>query len=135
MLTLAPAPTLHDLDQLIADTARAGVRVHLTVTGLAEPLPSGVDRSAFRIVQEALTNVVRHANTASAVVSLSYTSSELVIGVTDDGCGPAAGLVVGHGLAGIRERVALHGGRVAFGPGTDGGFQVHARLPLPGLGA
>jgi signal transduction histidine kinase len=132
---LAPAATVGDLDRLVTETARAGVRVDVATTGEVRPLPPGLDGSAFRIVQEALTNVVRHARTDAARVALRYGPRELSVVVTDDGCGPAASMVSGHGLVGIRERVALHGGTLAAGPGPDGGFQVDARLPLTDPGA
>jgi signal transduction histidine kinase len=132
---LGPAATVRDLDRLVAETARAGVRVDVATTGEVLPLPPGLDGTAFRIVQEALTNVVRHARTGAARVALGYGQRELSVVVTDDGCGPRAGTVPGHGLVGIRERVALHGGNLAAGPGPDGGFQVDARLPLPDPGA
>jgi signal transduction histidine kinase len=136
---LAPAPGLARLDRLIERTCGAGVRVTLEVTGHVRPAPAGVDLSAFRIIQEALTNVVKHAGTgASCVVGVSYTDADLVIRVTDDGGLPAAlppGGVgtagTGHGIIGMRERVHLCGGTFSAGPLPDGGFQVTAVLPLP----
>jgi signal transduction histidine kinase len=90
-----------------------------------------VDISAYRIVQEALTNVLKHAGQASAQVSVRCGADEVLIEVTDDGDGPqAAGPTGGHGLAGMRERVALFGGELTAGPKPDGGFAVRARLPL-----
>ena len=136
---LAPAPGLAGLDKLIDRTRGAGVQVTLEVCGHARPAPAGVDLSAYRIVQEALTNVVRHAGTgASCVVSVAYTDSDLVIRVTDDGGLPVTLSVVsvatagsGHGIIGMRERVHLCGGSFSAGPLPDGGFQVMASLPLP----
>ena len=136
---LSPAPGLAGLDRLIERTRGAGVRVTLEVSGDGRPLPAGVDLSAYRIIQEALTNVVRHAGTgATCVVSLSYTDSDLVIRVTDDGARPAAPHSVsvaaqgtGHGIIGMRERVNLCGGTFGAGHLPDGGFQVTAALPLP----
>ena len=136
---LAPAPGLVGLDKLIERTRGAGVQVTLEVCGHARPAPAGVDLSAYRIVQEALTNVVRHAGTgASCVVSVAYTDSDLVIRVTDDGGLPVTLSVVsvaaagsGHGIIGMRERVHLCGGSFSAGPLPGGGFQVMATLPLP----
>ncbi len=136
---LAPAPGLAGLEKLIDRTRGAGVQVTLEVCGHARPAPAGVDLSAYRIVQEALTNVVRHAGTgASCVVSVSYTDADVVIRVTDDGGLPVtlpsvsvASTGSGHGLIGMRERVHLCGGSFRAGPLPDGGFQVMAALPLP----
>jgi signal transduction histidine kinase len=139
---LAPAPGLDGLGRLIERTSGAGVRVALEVSGHPRPAPAGVDLSAFRIIQEALTNVVKHAGTgARCAVSLSYTDADLVIRVTDDGglpaVLPAAGAAApgtGHGIIGMRERVHLCGGTFGAGPLPDGGFQVTATLPLPAAG-
>ncbi len=143
---LAPAPGLAALDRLISRTRGAGVRLVLEVSGQARPALAGVDLSAFRIIQEALTNVVKHAGTgADCVVSLTYTDADLVIRVTDDGGrAAAAGLGggrlgdmcatgTGHGIIGMRERVNLCGGTFAAGPRPEGGFQVTATLPLPAI--
>jgi signal transduction histidine kinase len=136
---LAPAPGLAGLGRLIERTRGAGVRVRLELAGHTRPAPAGVDLSAFRIIQEALTNVVKHAGTgASCVVSVCYTDADLVIRVTDDG-GPAedpsrggmATAGTGHGIIGMRERVHLCGGSFSAGPLTERGFQVVAMLPLP----
>ena len=136
---LSPAPGLAGLDRLIERTRGAGVRVTLEVSGQRRPAPAGVDLSAYRIVQEALTNVVRHAGTgARCVVSLGYTDSDLVIRVTDDGGLPAAlpaasaaAPGTGHGIIGMRERVHLCGGTFERRAAPGGGFQVTAALPLP----
>ena len=136
---LAPAPGLAGLDRLIERTRGAGVRVRLEVAGHARPAPAGVDLSAFRIVQEALTNVVKHAGTsACCVIGLSYTDADLVIRVTDDGGlplllppGGAPTTGTGHGIIGMRERVHLCGGTFSAGPLLERGFQVMAALPLP----
>jgi signal transduction histidine kinase len=136
---LAPAPGLARLDRLIDRTSGAGVQVTLEVSGRARPAPAGVDLSAFRIIQEALTNVVKHAGTgARCVVSLWYTDADLVIRVTDDGGLPAAfpGVAAagtGHGIVGMRERVHLCGGTFGAGPLPGSGFQVTATLPLPAV--
>jgi signal transduction histidine kinase len=138
---LAPAPGLAGLDRLVERTRGAGVRVTLEVSGPPRPAPAGVDLSAYRIIQEALTNVVRHAGTgARCVVSVGYTDSDLVIRVTDDGGLPVALPSVsvaahgtGHGIIGMHERVHLCGGTFSAGPLPDGGFQVTAALPLPAV--
>jgi len=98
------------------------------------PLPAAVDLAAYRIIQESLTNTIRHAGPATAAVSLGYQDDELRIDVTDTGRGQPviAGNGGGHGLAGMRERAAAVGGTVEAGPGPSGGFRVAARLPLAG---
>jgi signal transduction histidine kinase len=133
-----PVPGTVRLDDLIAGARRAGLETTLTVTGDPVPLPSAVDLAAYRIIQESLTNTIRHAGPATATVSLGYQTDELRIDVTDTGRGqdsgrgqPAiAGNGGGHGLAGMRERAAAVGGTVEAGPGPAGGFRVAARLPL-----
>jgi signal transduction histidine kinase len=128
---LGPAPGLHQLDQLIEHTSRAGVEVRLTVKGQPVDLPAGVELSAYRIVQEALTNVVKHAATGTAEAFVDYQQAELAVTVVDRGVGcPEGTLGIGHGLVGIRERVALYGGSLRAGPLPDRGFEVSARLPL-----
>ncbi|MFF1556499.1 sensor histidine kinase [Streptomyces sp. NPDC058279] len=128
----APAPGLADLDRLAAATSDAGIRVDVRRTGERRPLPADIDLSAFRIVQEALTNVVRHAGTGSCRVAIDYGEEELCVEVVDDGRG-ATGSSPGHGfgLVGMRERVGLLHGRLSAGPRPEGGFRVAARLPLP----
>jgi signal transduction histidine kinase len=136
---LSPVPGLADLDRLIADTAVAGVIVEVDVEGEARPLPPAADLSAYRIVQEALTNVVRHAGPTRARVLIGYRPAELSIEVTDDGprgprpsdraprpIAPAGG---GHGLIGMRERAALFGGKLEAGPHAAG-FRVRVTLPV-----
>jgi signal transduction histidine kinase len=138
-----PAPGLAYLDSLIDGARRAGLSTTVKVTGDRCQLPPAADLAAYRIVQESLTNVIRHAGPATASVSLSYTGTELVIEVTDTGRatagaatgGAAAGSAAagdggGHGLLGMRERAASVGGTVTAGPATAGGFRVLARLPL-----
>jgi signal transduction histidine kinase len=133
--SLAPVPGLADLDTLLAELAKAGLAVRLRVEGTASPLPAGVDLSAYRIVQEALTNVVKHAGPASAQVTVGYHDQDITVEVTDDGRGstPPTGdgqARVGHGLIGMRERVAAFGGDLEAGPRPGGGFRVAARLPF-----
>jgi len=104
-------------------------RWSLVVDGTPRPLPAGVALSAYRIVQEALTNVLKHAGPAAATVSLRYGDRQLEVRVADDGVGGEPG-GEGHGLLGMRERVALAGGKLDVGPRPEGGFVVDARLPL-----
>ncbi|KHD75401.1 hypothetical protein MB27_23130 [Actinoplanes utahensis] len=125
-----PAPGLADLDDLVARSAQAGVRVRLRRHGDPVPLPPDIDLSAFRIVQEAVTNVIRHAGTDDCDVDIRQDAGTLTIEVADDGQGPAAG--AGNGLTGMRERVSLLGGEFDAGARPDGGFRVAARIPLPG---
>src|SRR5690348_1455703 len=129
-----PAPGTAQLEDLIAGARRAGLETTLTVTGDPVPLPAAVDLAAYRIVQESLTNAIRHAGPATAAVSLGYAHDELRIEVTDTGRGPVppAGHNGGHGLAGMRERAATVGGTLETGPAAAGGFRVAARLPLGG---
>jgi signal transduction histidine kinase len=133
--SLAPVPGLADLEALLAEVAKAGLAVRLRVEGTPAPLPAGLDLSAYRIVQEALTNVVKHAAPARAQVTIRYCDRELMVEVIDDGRGAAAvagdGRVgAGHGLVGMQERVAAFGGDLEVGPRPNGGFRVAARLPL-----
>jgi signal transduction histidine kinase len=132
---LTPVPGLADLDSLLAEVAKAGLGVRLRVEGTPSPLPAGVDLSAYRIVQEALTNVVKHAGPARAQVTVGYGDQEVTVEVTDDGRGVGAlagdgRAGVGHGLIGMRERVAAFNGDLEAGPRPGGGFRVAARLPL-----
>jgi signal transduction histidine kinase len=125
------APGLAD----IADLAeRAGLRVDVAVRGMPRELPAGVDLAAFRIVQEALTNVVKHAGTGHGRVIVTYSDATVAIEVTDDGAGAAGGGDEGHGLIGMRERVALYGGEFSAGPLPGRGYRVSASLPI-GAGA
>jgi len=129
----APQPTLADLDDLVAGVTAAGLPVTLRVQGTRRPLPPSLDLSAYRIVQEALTNSLKHAGPAHAEVVLCYGKDDLEVTVTDDGSASAPGRQrrrSGQGLVGMRERVALFGGELHAGPRPQGGFAVHARLPL-----
>ena len=142
-----PAPGLADLDRLVARIANAGVRVDLRVRGTRRELPPGIDLSAFRIVQEALTNVVKHADTPCCQVTVCYGADEVSVEIVDEGRGgqvpavaaghgPAAGaagggeVAGGHGLIGMRERVSLYGGELTAAPLPERGFRVAARLPV-----
>ncbi|GAB7045135.1 heme exporter protein CcmD [Catenuloplanes indicus] len=126
---LRPAPGLADLDQLVAAATAAGVAVDLTVSGEQRTLAADVELSAYRIIQESLTNVLRHADAETCRISVDYGPGELAIEVADDGCGgdPATG---GFGLTGLRERVALVNGTITAGTRRGGGFRVAARLPV-----
>jgi signal transduction histidine kinase len=129
----APSPGLAQLDGVIADTTHAGVRVDLEVAGEPRELPQSVDLAAYRIIEEALTNVVRHARAARAQVTISYRPSEVLIEIVDDGPGDAArqrSRSGGNGLLGMRERAATLGGELGAGPTPAGGFRVEARLPI-----
>jgi signal transduction histidine kinase len=132
----APAAGLAQLDSLVAGAEATGLNVRARVEGTPRPLPAGTDLAAFRIVQESLTNVTRHAGPATATVLLAYGERDLTIQVDDDGRGveppSAAGVPLrpGRGLVGMRERVAAVGGELTTGPRPGGGFRVQARLPL-----
>ena len=129
---LGPAPGLADIDRLAATAWDAGVRVEVDVDwrGSREPLPADIDLSAFRIIQEAVTNVVRHARTDQCRVSIGQQDGQLSIEITDSGRGgSAAG--TGYGITGMRERAALLGGDLSAGPRPGGGFRVTARLSVP----
>jgi signal transduction histidine kinase len=127
---LSPSPGLADIERLAAATAGAGVRVDVRFSGEQRPVPADIDLSAYRIVQEALTNVVRHAGTGRCRVAIDYGDEELSVEVVDDGCGTSES-DHGFGLIGMRERVGLLGGHLSIGPRPEGGFRVAARLPLP----
>jgi signal transduction histidine kinase len=138
---LAPAPGLGDLDRLIQRTSGAGIHVTLRRSGRIRPVPAGIDLSAYRIIQEALTNVVKHAGAdAHCEVSVGYGDDAIEVQVTDDGgqslvlarAGAAPAPSSGHGLIGMRERVSLCGGEFSAGPLESAGFQVVAALPLHG---
>jgi signal transduction histidine kinase len=125
----APQPGLDQLPGLVAQIGRAGLPVELVVQGRPRPLPAGVELSAYRIVQEALTNALKHAGAARATVVLGYCAGGLELRVSDDGRGAPAGVVAGQGLVGMGQRAALLGGQLVTGPGPQGGFQVTATLP------
>jgi len=128
----APQPTLAELDELVTQVREAGVPVELHIEGRQVALPPGVAVSAYRIVQEALTNVLKHAGPANARVIVRYASRELELEIADDGQGPQAG-DAGHGLVGMRERVALYDGEFDAGARNGGGFVVRVRLPLAAM--
>jgi signal transduction histidine kinase len=155
----APAPSIGELDEVLVQVRQAGIAVNLRVEGNPSKLAPGVDLAAYRIVQEALTNTVRHSGAAAAAVTVSYEPGYVTVSVTDTGHGPIAVTVGqqldqapvasqngtnggsvgkaalaasgGFGLAGIAERVASCGGSLTLGPGRAGGFAVTAKLPTP----
>jgi signal transduction histidine kinase len=128
---LLPAESLADLDRLAAATTAAGVRVDVHWQGARRQLPLDIDLSAFRIVQESITNVVRHAATTACRVTVDYRDEEVAVDVTDEGRGRGSTTDTGFGLVGMRERVALLHGEFTAGPRPEGGFRVTARLPVP----
>jgi signal transduction histidine kinase len=139
-----PQPSLAELDQLVADYRAAGLPARLEVTGEPQPLPGGVELSVYRIVQEALTNALKHSHPTRVTVTLSFRRSRLEVEVVDDGTTAARGAAAepsgderaargrGHGLVGMRERVTLLGGELETGRRVGGGYRVAARLPIGG---
>ena len=138
---LAPAPGLAELDALVAQAARAGVEVTVSLEGEPRRLPSAVDLACYRVVQESLTNVVRHAGASRAEVSVTHHDGRVVVEVTDDGraglpdgsgagSGNGNGAGSGQGILGMRERARALGGSLEAGPRPGGGFRVQATLPV-----
>jgi signal transduction histidine kinase len=129
-----PQPSLADLDDLVADYRAAGLPVRLEVTGQRRPLPGGVELSVYRVVQEALTNVLRHSHPSRVTVTLSFRSSRLEVEVVDDATTPTdqGNRTTGHGILGMRERVVLLGGELETGRRVGGGYRVAAWLPVGG---
>ena len=123
-----PQPGLASLPELVRAVRETGLTVNLTIAGTPRGLPAGVDISAYRIVQEALTNAIKHADATAVDVTVSY-GDGLELEVADNGRGPARGESDGHGLVGIRERVAIYGGTLQIGAGPSGGFRVRVSLP------
>jgi signal transduction histidine kinase len=129
--SFAPQPGLSELDQLLTQLRATGLEVVLSVEGDPRPLPPALDLSAYRVVQEALTNTLKHAHATHADIVLSYRADELEVEIHDDGASIAnGGAGTGSGLIGMRERVNLFGGSLAAGPDPAGGFTVSARLPF-----
>jgi signal transduction histidine kinase len=129
-LALAPQPTLRNLDRLAESVRGAGMPVEVAVEGEVVALPPGVDLSAYRIVQEALTNALKHAGPARARVLVRYGPRELELEISDDGANPSSPNGGGHGLVGMRERVSVYGGVVESGSRPEGGYAIRVRLPL-----
>jgi signal transduction histidine kinase len=126
----APQPSIAHVGELLEQIRATGLPVELSVQGEASDLPPGVDVSAYRIIQEALTNALKHAGPARARVLIRYEPDELAIEIIDDGAGDAAPTEGGHGVIGMRERVSVFGGDLAAGPRPEGGYALRARLPL-----
>ncbi|NKY96911.1 sensor histidine kinase [Nocardiopsis alborubida] len=131
----SPVPGLDRVEELAEGTRRAGIDVAVEVSGVPGQLPVSTESAAYRTVQEALTNVVRHSGASSARVGIEHRASSLVVEVTDDGAGTVGPPVPGNGITGMRERASLVGGTVDAGPLRGGGFRVRARLPLDGAGS
>jgi signal transduction histidine kinase len=127
---LAPQPSLEHLDRLVEQARDAGLPVELRVEGDAFQLPVGVDLTAYRLVQEGLTNALKHAGATRAEVVVNYSEGEIEVVVSDDGRGVGSGDGGGHGLVGMRERVSVYGGELDAGPSPEGGYRLRARLPL-----
>jgi signal transduction histidine kinase len=132
MRELAPQPGIEDLDELVSRTRKAGLPASISVVGEPISVAPGLSLCAYRVVQEALTNAIKHAGAARAEVSVRWGPDALELEVIDNGsaAGDGAAAPGGHGLVGMRERAALHGGSVEAGPGPAGGFVVRARIPL-----
>ncbi|HEX6679512.1 MAG TPA: histidine kinase [Gaiellaceae bacterium] len=126
---LAPQPSLQRLDKLVEHARDAGLAVELRLEGAPEPLPTGVDLTAYRLVQEGLTNALKHAHADRAEVIVRYGDGYVELAVSDDGRGIGSGDGGGHGLVGMRERVSVYGGELEAGPRAEGGFRLRARLP------
>jgi signal transduction histidine kinase len=127
---LAPQPSLEHLDRLITHTRELGLPVELRVEGTPEPLPASVDLTAYRLVQEGLTNAIKHARAGQAEVVVRYGDGHVELTVTDNGSGDGGGDSGGHGLVGMRERVSIYGGQLEAGPLAAGGYRLHARIPV-----
>jgi len=128
---LAPQPGLDDLPTLITQVREAGLPVELHLDGPPRALPVGLELSAYRIVQEALTNALKHAGEAHASVYVRYGVDSLELEIIDDGAGTQTPVASGgHGLVGMRERVSVYGGELEAGPRPEGGYRLHASLPV-----
>jgi signal transduction histidine kinase len=127
----APQPTLADVGRLLAAVRAGGMDVVLHTEGAVRALPAGIELNAYRVVQEGLTNVAKHTRGGTAAVTVAYQRDSLTVEVSDDAPGTAPGPGGGFGLAGLRERVAVFGGRLDYGRRTAGGWAVRARFPVP----
>jgi signal transduction histidine kinase len=129
---LAPQPGLDRLEALITGVRASGVPVELNVAGQPRPMLPGIELAAYRVVQEALTNTVKHARGASATVAVEYGASHLRVEVANTGGAPRASATTGNGrgLIGLQERLAVYGGTLHAGPRPRGGYRVHAQIPL-----
>jgi signal transduction histidine kinase len=127
---LTPQPGLDSLDSLLEEVGRAGLPVRLHREGEPSPLPRAIELSAYRIIQEGLTNALKHAQASRADVTVRYAPNELQLEIRDDGRGVSDADGLGHGLVGVRERVKIYGGEMSSGPANGGGFVLRTRLPL-----
>ena len=127
-----PQPSLAELDELVASYRAAGLPTRLEVIGEPTPLPGGIELSVYRVVQEALTNTLKHSDATNVTVTLAFRDARLELEVVDDGTPTLGAATTGQGLVGMRERVALLGGELETGPREGGGFRVAAQLPLGG---
>ncbi len=127
---LAPQPSLEQVERLVEHTRQAGLPVELRIEGEPVQLPAGIDLTAYRLVQEGLTNAIKHAGARKAEVLVRYDTGHVELTVSDDGRGDGDGHGGGHGLVGMRERVSVYGGKLEAGPRPEGGFRLRARLPV-----
>jgi signal transduction histidine kinase len=127
---LAPQPSLEFLDKLVEHARETGLPVDLRIEGAPVQLPAGVDLTAYRLVQEGLTNAMKHARAERAEVVVRYGDGRVEVTVSDDGTGDGSGDKGGHGLVGMRERVSVYGGELEAGPRPEGGYRLHASLPV-----
>jgi signal transduction histidine kinase len=127
---LAPQPSLRHLERLVESTREAGLPVELRIEGEPDELPASIDLTAYRLVQEGLTNAIKHARARHAEVLVRYADRHLELTVSDDGRGGGSGDGGGHGLVGMRERISVYGGELEAGPRPEGGYRLRARIPL-----
>jgi len=127
---LAPQPSLEHVEKLVSQARESGLPVKLRVEGDPVQLPAGVDLTAYRLVQEGLTNAIKHARAEHAEVIVRYGDGQVELTVSDDGTGDGEGVKGGNGLVGMRERVSVYGGELDAGPRPEGGFRLHATLPV-----
>src|SRR5207302_9431811 len=127
---LAPQPSLEQIEKLVQHTREAGLPVELRIEGEPVQLAAGIDLTAYRLVQEGLTNAIKHARAQRAKVLVRYEAGHVELTVSDDGRGGGDGDGGGHGLVGMRERVTVYGGNLEAGPSPEGGFRLRARLPI-----
>jgi signal transduction histidine kinase len=127
---LAPQPSLEHVEKLVSQAREAGLPVELRIEGEPVQLPAGVDLTAYRLVQEGLTNAIKHAGAHHAEVVVRYSDGHVELTVSDDGEGDGGGEKGGHGLVGMRERVSVYGGELEVGPRPEGGFALRVRLPI-----
>jgi signal transduction histidine kinase len=127
---LAPQPSLEHLDRLVEQARESGLPVELRVEGDPVQLAAGLDLTAYRLVQEGLTNALKHARADHAEVLVRYDNGHVEVTVSDDGSGDGGGDSGGHGLVGMRERVSVYGGELEAGPRPEGGYRLRARLPV-----